>query len=113
MYRILVHDELVRSALSHVFLADAEIQLDVGTYDSARPIETAHFGEVTGKIAVIMLEDDDALAVIKRQQEVVVGSDVNRLELGAGHVKCVEWRLDGYECQLANRRIGLAWKRDE
>ena len=60
-----------------------------------------------------MLEDDDALAVIKRQQEVVLGSDVNRLEIGAGHVKCAEWRLDGYERQLANRHIVLACNRLE
>ena len=32
-----------------------------------------------------MLEGDDALAVIKRKQEVVVGTDIDRLEIGAGH----------------------------
>ena len=51
-------------------------------------VEAAHLCEAFLEIITleVAVEEDDALAVLQRQQEVVVGADVDRLELGGGKV---------------------------
>ena len=61
----------------------------------------------------VSVEEDDALALVQRQQEVVVGADVDRFELGGGDVELFERQLYVCKCQLAQRRLADAGKRVE
>ena len=91
--RIGTHDELVGTRLGRAFLIDVELQ-DVGAYESAEPVETAHFRCIFDIIDRAVVEGHHAPALLKRQDELVAGADVHRLELGAGDVQRLEWQLD-------------------
>ena len=103
----MTHNELVRTALGHVFWLDV-LRNVVDAYQSTMPIETAHFR------AAVQVKYDDSVDVLERQDKIETEEDVNRLELGVCDSQCLEWKLDVAECQFAKEiRIGQAWKRVE
>ena len=114
MCRLVTNDELARTALHHVRLLDVVLQ-SVVAFALAKPIEASHYREAFKVIFIYALvelfEGNDALAVLKRQQEVVSGANANWFELAGGEVNLFEWKLDEY--QLAEGRLTSAGKREE
>ena len=104
------NDELARTALSNVLELNVMLQL-AGGYESTELVEAAHLREAFFVVGLQeeLLEGDDALAVVERQQEVVAGADVKWLEFdGAVHLQPIEWNLHVSECQLAQQRHRIA-----
>ena len=107
--RIIVYNELARTAFYHVLGLDVTLQ-DIGACESTKLVEAAHLcvAFVEFQATEDTLESDDVLAVLQWQQEVVRNSDVNWFEFGGGEVDFVEWKLDVRELQLAETCLAHA-----
>ena len=105
--RIVTHDELAMTALGHVFKLYGVVQQH-GAHESTKRLESTHLRHIVITL-VVMVEGDNALAVLQRQQEVKVGADVNCLELVCVKVQLLEWKLDVCVGQLAERHIAPKW----